>query len=568
MIRKPAEAALSSATQAVECFCRTRLFLSARRGLLCVLAILLTYAAMAWAGPSSRHSTAESPAESHRFTLSQAIEMAFQRNPAILTAREEIRRTKGLQIQLLAQALPHLDATAAFNYTDPHLTSGGSSSFFSGLPTTGSTVGVSPTAAPTVTPVPTITPVPTVTPAPSPSPGSGGTSTTGSTVTTLTTTDYSYNVRLTASQLIYNGSFIPAIRGAGNAKAAALYSLRNVIDQVIATTRQQFYQVILNKSLIGVQEESVRLLESQLKDQQNRFQAGTVPRFNVLQAQVALSNQQPALITARNNYRIAQIQLAKTIGLDYDPHRGDSPIECIGELKFEPRNIPLPVAIELGKERRPFLKQQRQVILEQVENVRASYSGYQPSLSLNGGYTAESSLYTTNIRDVATGWFFGVTGSWAIFDGFETAGLVKQARAMLSEAKITYDDDVRQVELEVQQAYSNLQQDRELYQSQSTNVAEAREALRLASARLAVGAGVQLDVLNAQVALTQAESTRLSALYSYNADLAEFDRVTATDTIYHDDFVDPMMQRGEATRFIKANATPAPGPRSRESFSK
>lgn len=568
MTSKPAEAAFSSAKQTVECFCRTRLFLSARRAVVLAAVIVATYAAMAWAGPS-RHEKSEGPLESRRFTLSQAIEMAFQRNPAILTARQEIRRTQGLQIQLLAQALPHLDATAAFNYTDPHLSSGGSSSFFTGLPTTGGgTIGVSPTVAPTVTPVPTITPVPTASPAPSGSPGSGGTGTTGSTVTTLATTDYSYNMRLTASQLLYNGSFIPAIRGAGNAKAAALYSLRNVIDQVIATTRQQFYQVILNKSLIGVQEESVHLLESQLKDQENRFQAGTVPRFNVLQAQVALSNQQPALITARNNYRIAQIQLAKTIGLDYDPRRGDSPIECIGELKFEPRNIPLPVAIELGKERRPFLKQQRQIILEQVENVRASYAGYQPSLSLNGGYAAESSLFTTNIRDVATGWFFGVTGSWAIFDGFETAGLVKQARAMLSEARITYEDDVRQVELEVQQAYSNLQQDRELYQSQSTNVAEAREALRLASARLAVGAGVQLDVLNAQVALTQAESTRLSALYSYNADLAEFDRVTATDTIYHDDFVDPMMQRGEATRFIKMGAKPTPAPRSAQSFSK
>ena len=85
---------------------------------------------------------------------------------------------------------------------------------------------------------------------------------------------------------------------------------------------------------------------------------------------------------------------------------------------------------------------------------------------------------------------------------------------MLSEAKITYDDAVRQVELEIQQAYSNLQQDRELYDSQSKNVDQAREALRLASARLGVGAGVQLDVLNAQVALTQAQSTRLSALFS------------------------------------------------------
>ena len=493
---------------------------------------LFGLAAFAFAGTStSRNRVDDNVSGPRRFTLREAIETAFQRNPAILTARQEIRRTKGVQIEVLAQALPHLDATAAFNYTDPSLRGGG----FSTTTTGGG--GVTPTPAPSATPLPSATP------------GSTGS-------TSFGIADNSYNLRLTGSQLLYNGTVIPAILGANASRDAALYSLRNTIDQVIATVRQQFYQVILNKALIGVQEESVHLLESQLKDQQNRFSAGTVPRFNVLQAEVALVNQQPALITARNNFRIAQIQLAKTIGLDFDPRRGDAPpLECIGELPFQPRNIPLPVAIQLGKERRPFLKQARSNILIQVQQVRASFAGYQPTLTANGGYAFESSSFSDRLNDVTTGWFFGVTGSWPIFDGFQTAGKVKQARAMLSESKISYDDAVRQVELEVQQAYSNLQQDRELYDSQSKNVDQAREALRLASARLGVGAGVQLDVLNAQVALTQAQSTRLSALYSYNADLAEFDRVTATDTIYHDNFDDPMMKKGMATKIIKRDMT-------------
>ncbi len=110
-------------------------------------------------------------------------------------------------------------------------------------------------------------------------------------------------------------------------------AFRDTIDQVIATVKQQFYQILLNRALVGVQEESVKLLQSQLQDQQNRFEAGTVPRFNVLQAQVALSNQYPVLITAQNNYRISQLQLAKTLGLDFDPARGDgAPLEAVGEL--------------------------------------------------------------------------------------------------------------------------------------------------------------------------------------------------------------------------------------------
>jgi outer membrane protein len=512
---------------------------------------LLALASFALAGSETTQVKTTSSASARRFTLREAIETAFQRNPDILRARQEIRRTQGVQIEVLSQALPHLDATAAFNYTDPNLQQGGGGSF---VTTTTGGSGI---------PIPTPTAVPSATPLPSASPG------TNVNTSTSSLTNYSYNLHLTGSQLLYNGSVIPAIRGAGSAADASLYALRDTIDRVIALVRQQFYQVILNKQLIGVQEESVRLLESQLKDQQNRFEAGTVPRFNVLQAEVALVNQQPALITARNNLRIAELQLAKTIGLDFDPRRGDRPpLEAVGELSFTPREIPLPIAIELGKERRPFLKQQRANILVQVANLSGAFAGIQPNLSLNGGYAFESSQFSSKLRDVAEGWFFGVSGSWAIFDGLETVGKVKQARATLSQARITYDDAVRQVELEIQQAYSNLQQDRELYDSQSKNVDQAREALRLASARLGVGAGVQLDVLNAQVALTQAQSTRLSALFSYNADLAEFDRVTATDTIYHDTFDDPLMRKRRETRMTRTTTTTTTKPQRTQSSGK
>ncbi|MEO8043664.1 MAG: TolC family protein [Spartobacteria bacterium] len=509
------------------------------RSLVCLLLLACSSLVLAGSETTTTKMKTTSSSSARRFTLGEAIETAFQRNPDILRARQEIRRTKGVQIEVLSQALPHLDASAAYNFTDPNLRGGSGSSF-----TTTTTGGGG-----TPTPVPSATPLPSATP---------GTTTTNFTSSGLT--DYSYNLRITASQLLYNGSVIPAIRGAGSAADASFYGLRDTIDRVIALVRQQFYQVILNKELIGVQEESVRLLESQLKDQQNRFEAGTVPRFNVLQAEVALVNQQPALITARNNFRIAQLQLAKTIGLDFDPLRGNQPpLEAIGELRFIPREIPLPAAIQLGKERRPFLKQQRANILVQVATLSGAYAGIQPTLSLNGGYAFESSQFSSRLRDVAEGWFFGISGSWAIFDGLETVGKVKQARATLSQAKITYDDAVRQVELEIQQAYSNLQQDRELYDSQSKNVDQAHEALRLASARLGVGAGVQLDVLNAQVALTQAQSTRLSALFSYNADLAEFDRVTATDTIYHDEFDDPLMRKRGRTRMIKTTVNESSG---------
>src|SRR5204863_9783320 len=279
------------------------------------------------------------------------------------------------------------------------------------------------------------------------------------------------------------------------------------------------------------------LLGQQLKDQQNRFEAGTVPRFNVLQAEVALYNQIPQLITAQNNYRISMITLAKTLGLDFQPGRGENPpLEVVGEMPYIPRTIALVDAIELGKQRRPFLKQARANVLNQLQQVRDTAGQWLPTVTATGGGEWVSSPINSSFGDISKGWLTTVQGSVPIWDSGAIAGQVIQQRALLSETKITYDDDVRQVELEIQQAYSNLQQNEELVTSQEKNVELADEALRLAKARLDAGAGVQLDVLNATVQLLQAQLTRLQALFGYNSSLAEFDRATGAQSTYTEMF--------------------------------
>ncbi len=485
------------------------------------------------------------------FTLDQAILTALQRNPDVLRAEQEIKRTKGVIIQIRAQALPHITPSGTFEWTDPNLIGarilGGTGTTTTGPTTTGATItGATATSATTTSAAATSATTTGTTlssslidsppsqvsnvqsPAdPSPTP----------TIKSTELSDISYNISVLGTQLVFNGTTWPSIRGTFFQRDSAYFAFRNTLDQVIATVKTQFYQIVVNKALIGVQEQSVNLLESQLKDQQNRFEAGTVPRFNVLQAEVALYNQIPQLITARNNYRISKLVLAKTLGLDFNPRRGDNPpLEVVGEMPYIPRNIALVDAIELGKQRRPFLKQARANVLNQVEQVHAAWGQYLPTINTTGGGEWVSSPTNSSWHDISKGWIAEVTGSMPIWDSGAIYGQVKQQRALLSEAKISYDDDVRQVELEVQQAYSNLQQDRELIQSQEKNVEQADEALRLAKARLDAGAGTQLDVLNAQVQLLTAQSTRLQALFGYNSALAEFDRVTGAQSTYTESF--------------------------------
>jgi outer membrane protein TolC len=463
------------------------------------------------------------------FTLDQAILTALQRNPTLLNAEQEIKRTKGVIIQVRAQALPQINVNANFDWTDPNLVNARTVSTTAGVP-----IGTTPTGTGASG---------SLVEAPQSQVGEARTfaaaAPTATPVRNTELSDISYSISVIGTQLIFNGTTFNQIRGTFFQRDSAYFSFRNILDQLLATVKTQFYQVVVNRELIKVQEQSVHLLESQLKDQQNRFEAGTVPRFNVLQAEVALYNQIPQLITAQNNYRISKITLAKTLGLDFQPGRGENPpLDVIGEMPYNPRTIALADAIELGKQRRPFLKQARANVLNQLQQVRATAGQYLPTFTASGGGEWVSSPTSSSWHDISKGWVAGVQGSMPIWDSGAIAGQVIQQRALLSEAKITYDDDVRQVELEVQTAYSNLQQNRELIVSQEKNVEQAEEALRLAKARLDAGAGVQLDVLNAQVQLLTAQSTRLQALFGYNSSLAEFDRATGAQSSYQEMFAD------------------------------
>jgi outer membrane protein TolC len=228
-------------------------------------------------------------------------------------------------------------------------------------------------------------------------------------------------------------------------------------------------------------------------------------------------------------------------------------------MPYIPRTINLADAIEVGKERRPFLKQARANVLNQKEQVRAAAGQWLPTITTTGGGEWVSSPVNSSWHDISKGWIAQVQGSVPIWDSGAIAGQVIQQRALLSEAKITYEDDVRQVELEIQQAYSNLRQFREQVQSQEKNVEQAEEALRLAKARLDAGAGTQLDVLNAQVQLLTAQSTRLQALFGYNSALAEFDRATGAQSTYQEMFADLAPRATQTKTYYTGSGVDAEG---------
>lgn len=439
-------------------------------------------------------------------TIESAISTALSKNPDILAAVQQIRLTRGQLIQVRAALLPKLVANSGYGVESDTLAD---ASF------TGNAIA----------------------------------------------NNQSWNVSIAVNQSIWSGWKNQADFSAARlANDSSFYALRQTIDKTVAETKKLFYDVIFNRALIRVREESVAVLQSQLQDQQSRFEAGTVPRFNVLQAEVALANAIPPVIQARNALRISQFALVKQLGLDYPSNASQVPFDARGQLDYNPIKIDVGQSVFTALARNPSLKIQRQNILIGVEKVKAALAGFQPTLNATAGYQAFNVPTASQLDQAANGLFFGVTGSWNIFDGLATIGATQASRASLEQSKINYDNSARGVELDVQRAISNLIEAQEVIDSQRANVVQATEALRLSRERLDAGAGTQLDVLNAQVSLLQAQTTELEGRYRYIIALAEYNRVLSLDTVYADTFDDPMLTARERSRNDLLNSTDNPNP--------
>jgi outer membrane protein TolC len=408
-------------------------------------------------------------------TLDDCLTLAVQQNPTILKAQQEIRRSQGLVMEARAAAIPQLTAAGQYQRVDPQ-------------------------AIETYPGVPTIP----------------------------ENQKQPWAATIEVSQLIYGGGRVnAAVRAAKLTGQIAALDFQRTVADVLLTVRQTFYRILLSRAQVTVREQSVKLLGQQLEDVKHRFTAGTVPRFNVLRAEVELANAKPPLIRAQNDYRLAKESLVRLLALD-DPAatRDFTPVTVAGQLTDERHDWQLPAALTQALARRPELGQAEKLAQVKKENVHAATAGYKPQVSLFANYGARNTTFGSEIDDTVYGWGVGARASWNLFDGFLTHGKVVQARAELQQADLDFADARRRIELEVRQAFSDYLQALELIESQKKVVEQAEESLRLADARFSAGTGTQLDVLSAQTALTEARSNEIQALYDYNVALATLDRVT------------------------------------------
>ncbi len=411
-------------------------------------------------------------------SLTDAVNTALGQNATILKAKNDLEAAHGLVVQTRAVALPQLTASGQYKITD--------SDFVENF---------GPLAQP----------------------------------------DQNWNAGIQISQSVYmGGRMVAAIRAADATKQQALAIYRTVVADALLKVRLAYYDVLLAQQQVSVREASVKLLEKERDDQKLRYDAGTVPHFNVLRAEVAVANERPTVIAARNALRIAKNNLVNDMGYDLPREIWeDIPLNLIDTLATAPWDVKLPDAIQQALTRRSELAAAKKNVELQKLNIVNAKSGYKPTVDVFAGYGWKNAQFTAPIEldhDIR-GWNAGAQLNWNIFDGLLTHGKVIQAKALYEKSKTELTDESRLIELGVRTAYSEFMQARETLESQGKVQEMAKESLREAKARTDAGTGTQLDVLNAETALTQARTTQIQAQHDYVSARAKLERAIGADLV-------------------------------------
>lgn len=433
------------------------------------LAALIFAASLAGAGsiPARAQSAPLQPVPD-TLDLRTAIQFALENNFAIRQAKERIKQQQGVVVEVTARAIPNAGINGSYTDVDKRL---------------------APSPAPTLFPSQT----------------------------------QNWSIALNVTQTLFAGGGIRSgIRSAKLTRDAAVLDLQSVINDALLQVRTAFYNVLLAREKIKVQESNLELLQSQLKTATDRYRAGTVSSFEQLRAEVAVANARVPLITARNDYRLAIESLRQALGFTTNtPESATKVPDFVGSLEFTPVNFDLASAFEAAHANRPDLQRLAKLVSAREEDVTSRRSGYYPTLGVSGGYTFKNSPYAPpRFNNAIDGWSIGVQSNWAIFDGRATAGRVQQARSAVEQSKLALTEAQLAADVEVRRAYSNWQEATELAEASKKVVEQATEAVRLANARYSAGTSTQLDVLQAQVDLTTARTNQIQAFYTYDVAVA------------------------------------------------
>jgi len=271
-----------------------------------------------------------------------------------------------------------------------------------------------------------------------------------------------------------------------------------------------------------VLEETVRLsqaslaqLERHAQAVETRYKAGLVSQFDLLRAQVQVANLKPQVIEAENGLRLAREGFKMLLGLPLDQE-----FTVSGELVMFEETFELEELTDIALEERIELKNlhKTQEIADYGKAV--ARSEFLPTFVAGATYEHQKPFGITG-DEWGSNVVFNIGFEFPLFSGFRRIYQYRRATLDLRDAELALENLEKAVRLEVKQAYLNYTAAEEAIASAQENVGQSEKAFEIIETRYKNGLATNLEFMDAQLAMMQAQTNYLSALKNHYTSRAE-----------------------------------------------
>ena len=326
-----------------------------------------------------------------------------------------------------------------------------------------------------------------------------------------------FSNKISASVPLYTGGKLESvIAQAKLGQQVSALEVQAVRQQLQLDTTVEYYEVLRSGKLLDVARQTEGDFAGHLKQVRQMYDEGVVAWRDVLQTKVRLANAENSRVQAENAYQLSQYALNKRIGL---------PLH--GELKLqEPAAQEAPqetmaAYVEQGVAKRPEMAQSQAGVVMAKEKIKEARSSKQPSLALTGS-TAwdDNEAFGGKNRD----WTAMLIVQLNLFDSGAAQAKLKQAKAGEAAAREEERQTKDAISLEISDAHLRVQEALKRIEATRTAVEEAQTNFNISRESYAAGVGTNLDVMDAEVALQQAQTNYIQAAYDLQISRARLEK--------------------------------------------
>jgi len=350
-------------------------------------------------------------------------------------------------------------------------------------------------------------------------------------------------------------------------------------QQVIATVTQienLYWNLVAAYEAVRVQEDSVKLAQKTLADNQAQVQAGTLAPIAVVQAQSDLATRQQSLIVAQTTLQLQQLLMKNAITRnEKDPMLASAPVIPTDTVKVPATEPVAPVEdlVNQALTHRPELAQSRIDLRNRDISKHSARNALLPTLDLVASYGGSGLAGALNPLCIASGCTSGSIGGYSDAFSAATSGdfptytvaltltipirnrsaQADQVRSELEyrQAQVFMQQQENLVGIQVRNAKFAVEQNRALVDAARAGVDLARQTMEAEQDKYEVGASTTTLVLQTQRDLVQAESNLVAAETAYAQSRVNLDQVTGL-TLEHNNIAIDDAENGRVTRLPQA----------------